>query len=169
MRILYKLTGTYNKIRWLMWLGGILTTTLVPLAGYGLHALGIARDKQELATDNPELASEESVGTLFDWLTSENVGKIIRITVILGIVYVIFLIILQIFSFLGVRTSVSGTDRATATKEANRNRADMDEMDMIEDGEDMDYQTPSINSKPQKAKKRKTKPVEDDEEDWFTD
>lgn len=152
-----------------MWLGGILTTTLVPLVGYGLHALGIARDKQELATDNPELASEESVGTLFDWLTGENVGKIIGIIVILGIIYVVFLIILQIFSFLGARTSVSGTDRATATKEANRNRADMDEMDMIEDGEDMDYQTPSINSKPQKAKKRKTKPVEDDEEDWFTD
>lgn len=151
-----------------MWLGGILTTTLIPLAGYGLHALGIARDKQELATDNPELASEESVGTLFNWLTGENVGKIIGIIVILGIIYIVFLIILQIFSFLGARTSVSGTDRATAAKEANRNRADKDEMDMIEDGEDMDYQTPSTGSKPQKAK-RKTKLIEDDEEDWFTD
>lgn len=169
MRILRKLTGIYDKMRWLMWLGGFATTTLVPFADYGMHALGIARDKQELATDNPELASEESVGTFFDWLTGENVGKIVGIIVILGIVYVIFLIVLQVFSFLGARTSVSGTDRTTAIKEANRNRADMDEMNVLEDGGSTDHWAPSVGGKPRKAKKRKTEPLEDDEEDWFTD
>lgn len=158
----------YNKLRWLMWLSGILTTTVIPLAGYGLHALGIARDKQELATDNPELASEESVGTLFAWLTGENVGKIVGIIVVLGIVYMALLIVLQVFSFLGARTSVSGTDRTTATKEANRGRADMDEMDM--DDDDVAFQAPS--GKPKKERtgsRRKAEPVEDDGDDWFTD
>lgn len=168
MRILRKLTGIYNKIRWLMWLSGILTTTVIPLAGYGLHALGIARDKQELATDNPELASEESVGTLFAWLTGENVGKIVGIIVVLGIIYMALLIVLQVFSFLGARTSVSGTDRRTATKEANRGRADMDEMDM-DDDDDVDFRAPSSVPKKGKAKTRRAEPVEDDGDDWFTD
>ena len=167
MRLLYKLTGMYRKARWLMWLGGALTTTLIPMMGYGMHALNIEKDKQELATDNPELASEETAGSLFDWMTGENAGKIIGIIAILGIVFVLLLIVLQIFSFIGARTSVSGTDRDTATKEANRRQADLDEMDVDSESEDVAFQAPS-QSKPRRNRENPA-PSTDDEDDWFID
>lgn len=153
-----------------MWLSGVLTTTLIPMMGYGMHALNIAKDKQELATDNPELASEETAGSLFDWMTGENVGRIIGIIAILGIVFILLLIVLQIFSFIGARTSVSGTDHDTATKEANRRQADLDEMDAeSEDGDDVAFQTPS-QPKPVRKSKPKPAPATDgDEDDWFID
>ena len=150
-----------------MWLGGVLTTTLIPMMGYGMHALNIAKDKQELSTDNPELASEETAGSLFDWMTSETVGKIIGIIAILGIVFILLLIVLQIFSFIGARTSVSGTDRDTTIKEANRRQADLDEMDVESEDEDVAFQAPS-QSKPRKSKE-KSAPSTDDEGDWFID
>ena len=152
-----------------MWLGGMLLTTLIPLLGYGMHALNIAKDRHELATDNPELASEETTGSLFDWMTGETVGRIIGIIVILGIVFILLLIVLQIFSFIGARTSVSGTDRNTATKEANRRQADLDEMDVEPQDGDVAFQTPS---QPKSKKKSKPKPApatEGDENDWFID
>ena len=167
MRLLYKITSLYRKARWLMWLAGMLPTTLIPLLGYGMHALNIAKDRQELATDNPELASEETTGSLFDWMTGETVGRIIGIITILGIIFILLLIILQIFSFIGARTSVSGTDHDTATKEANRRQADLGEMDVEPNDGDVAFQTPS-QSKP----KRKVKPkpaTEGNEDDWFID
>ncbi|MBV3807327.1 MULTISPECIES: hypothetical protein [Bifidobacterium] len=166
MKLLYKITGIYRKARWLMWLGGILTTTLIPMMGYGMHALNIAKDKQELATDNPELASEVTAGSLFDWITGENVGRIIAI---LGIIFILLLVVLQIFSFIGARTSVSGTDRDTATKEANRRQADLDEMDVEPEDGDVAFQTPS-QPKPVRKSKPKPAPATDgDEDDWFID
>lgn len=169
MRLLYKITSLYRKARWLMWLAGMLPTTLIPLLGYGMHALNIAKDKQELATDNPELASEETTGSLFDWMTSENVGRIIGIITILGIVFILLLIVLQIFSFIGSRTSVSGTDRDTATKEANRRQADLDEMDVEPEDGDVAFQTPSQPKPVRKSKPKPAPPTDDDEDDWFID
>lgn len=169
MKLLYKITGIYRKARWLMWLGGILTTTLIPMMGYGMHALNIAKDKQELATDNPELASEVTAGSLFDWITGENVGRIIGIITVLGIVFILLLVVLQIFSFIGARTSVSGTDHDTATKEANRRQADLDEMDVEPEDGDVAFQTPP---QPKPVRKSKLKPVpatDSDEDDWFID
>lgn len=169
MRLLYKITSLYRKARWLMWLAGMLPTTLIPLLGYGMHALNIAKDRQELATDNPELASEETTGSLFDWMTGETVGRIIGIITILGIIFILLLIILQIFSFIGARTSVSGTDHDTATKEANRRQADLDEMDVEPEDGDVAFQTPS-QSKPKRKGKPKSAPATDgDEDDWFID
>lgn len=169
MRLLYKITGIYRKARWLMWLAGILTTTLIPLLGYGMHALNIAKDKQELATDNPELASEVTAGSLFDWMTSENVGRIIGIIAILGIVFILLLILLQIFSFIGSRTSLSGTDHDTATKEANRKQADLDEMDVEPENGDVAFQTPSQPKPVRKSKPKPAPPTDGDEDDWFID
>lgn len=169
MKLLYKITGIYRKARWLMWLGGILTTTLIPMMGYGMHALNIAKDKQELATDNPELASEVTAGSLFDWITGENVGRIIGIITVLGIVFILLLVVSQIFSFIGARTSVSGTDHDTATKEANRRQADLDEMDVEPEDGDVAFQTPP---QPKPVRKSKPKPVpatDSDEDDWFID
>ena len=147
-----------------MWLSGMLPTTLIPLLGYGMHALNIAKDRQELATDNPELASEETAGSLFDWMTGEMVGRIVGIIVILGIIFILLLIVLQIFSFIGARTSVSGTDRNTTTKESN-----LDEMDVEPNDGDVAFQTPS-QSKPKRKSKPKPAPAtEDNEDDWFID
>lgn len=152
-----------------MWLGGMLTTTLIPMLSYGMHALNIAKDRQELATDNPELASEETAGSLFDWMTGEMVGRIVGIIVIFGIIFILLLILLQIFSFIGARTSVSGTDRNTTTKEANRRQADLDEMDLEPSDGDVAFQTPS-QSKPKRKGKPKPAPATDgDEGDWFID
>lgn len=169
MRLLYKFTGIYRKARWLMWLGGVLTTTLIPMMGYGMHALNITKDKQELATDNPELASEETAGSLFDWMTGENVGRIIGIIAILGIVFILLLIMLQIFSFIGARTSVSGTDHDTTTKEANRMQADLDEMDEEPEDGDMAFQTPSQPKSVRKSRSKPTPATDGDEDNWFID
>lgn len=152
-----------------MWLGGVLTTTLIPMMGYGMHALNITKDKQELATDNPELASEETAGSLFDWMTGENVGRIIGIIAILGIVFILLLIMLQIFSFIGARTSVSGTDHNTTTKEANRMQADLDEMDEEPEDGDMAFQTPSQPKSVRKSKPKPTPATDGDEDNWFID
>ena len=169
MRLLYKITSLYRKARWLMWLGGMLPTTLIPLLGYGMHALNIAKDRQELATDNPELASEETTGSLFDWMTGETVGRIVGIIVILGIIFILLLIVLQIFSFIGTRTSVSGTDRDTATKEANRRQADLDEMDVEPEDGDVAFQTPSQPKPVRKSKPKPAPPTDGDDDDWFID
>lgn len=169
MRLLYKITSLYRKARWLMWLAGMLPTTLIPLLGYGMHALNIAKDRQELATDNPELASEETTGSLFDWITGETVGRIVGIIVILGIIFILLLIVLQIFSFIGARTSVSGTDRNTTTKEANRRQADLDEMDVEPNDEDVAFQTPSQSKPKRKGKPKPAPATEGDEDDWFID
>lgn len=169
MRLLYKITSLYRKARWLMWLGGMLPTTLIPLLGYGMHALNIAKDRQELATDNPELASEETTGSLFDWITGETVGRIVGIIVILGIIFILLLIVLQIFSFIGARTSVFGTDRNTTTKEANRRQADLDEMDVEPNDGDVAFQTPSQSKPKRKGKPKPAPATEGDEDDWFID
>ena len=169
MRLLYKITSLYRKARWLMWLTGMLPTTLIPLLGYGMHALNIAKDRQELATDNPELASEETTGSLFDWITGETVGRIVGIIVILGIIFILLLIVLQIFSFIGARTSVSGTDRNTTTKEANRRQADLDEMDVEPNDGDVAFQTPSQSKPKRKGKPKPAPATEGDEDDWFID
>ena len=169
MGLLYKITSLYRKARWLMWLAGMLPTTLIPLLGYGMHALNIAKDRQELATDNPELASEETTGSLFDWLTGETVGRIVGIIVILGIIFILLLIVLQIFSFIGARTSVSGTDRNTTTKEANRRQADLDEMDVEPNDGDVAFQTPSQSKPKRKGKPKPAPATEGDEDDWFID
>lgn len=169
MRLLYKITSLYRKARWLMWLAGMVPTTLIPLLGYGMHALNIAKDRQELATDNPELASEETTGSLFDWITGETVGRIVGIIVILGIIFILLLIVLQIFSFIGARTSVSGTDRNTTTKEANRRQADLDEMDVEPNDGDVAFQTPSQSKPKRKGKPKPTPATEGDEDDWFID
>lgn len=169
MRLLYKITSLYRKARWLMWLAGMLPTTLIPLLGYGMHALNIAKDRQELATDNPELASEETTGSLFDWMTGETVGRIVGIIVILGIIFILLLIVLQIFSFIGARTSVSGTDRNTTTKEANRRQADLDEMDVEPNDGDVAFQTPSQSKPKRKGKPKPAPATEGDEDDWFID
>ena len=169
MRLLYKITSLYRKARWLMWLAGMLPTTLIPLLGYGMHALNIAKDRQELATDNPELASEETTGSLFDWITGETVGRIVGIIVILGIIFILLLIVLQIFSFIGARTSVSGTDRNTTTKEANRRQADLDEMDVEPEDGDVAFQTPSQSKPKRKGKPKPAPATEGDEDDWFID
>lgn len=169
MRLLYKITSLYRKARWLMWLAGMVPTTLIPLLGYGMHALNIAKDRQELATDNPELASEETTGSLFDWITGETVGRIVGIIVILGIIFILLLIVLQIFSFIGARTSVSGTDRNTTTKEANRRQADLDEMDVEPNDGDVAFQTPSQSKPKRKGKPKPVPTTEGDEDDWFID
>lgn len=169
MRLLYKITSLYRKARWLMWLAGMVPTTLIPLLGYGMHALNIAKDRQELATDNPELASEETTGSLFDWITGETVGRIVGIIVILGIIFILLLIVLQIFSFIGARTSVSGTDRNTTTKEANRRQADLDEMDVEPNDGDVAFQTPSQSKPKRKGKPKPAPTTEGDEDDWFID
>lgn len=169
MRLLYKITSLYRKARWLMWLAGMVPTTLIPLLGYGMHALNIAKDRQELATDNPELASEETTGSLFDWITGETVGRIVGIIMILGIIFILLLIVLQIFSFIGARTSVSGTDRNTTTKEANRRQADLDEMDVEPNDGDVAFQTPSQSKPKRKGKPKPAPTTEGDEDDWFID
>lgn len=169
MRLLYKITSLYRKARWLMWLAGMVPTTLIPLLGYGMHALNIAKDRQELATDNPELASEETTGSLFDWITGETVGRIVGIIVILGIIFILLLIVLQIFSFIGARTSVSGTDRNTTTKEANRRQADLNEMDVEPNDGDVAFQTPSQSKPKRKGKPKPAPTTEGDEDDWFID
>lgn len=169
MRLLYKITSLYRKARWLMWLAGMVPATLIPLLGYGMHALNIAKDRQELATDNPELASEETTGSLFDWITGETVGRIVGIIVILGIIFILLLIVLQIFSFIGARTSVSGTDRNTTTKEANRRQADLDEMDVEPNDGDVAFQTPSQSKPKRKGKPKPAPTTEGDEDDWFID
>lgn len=169
MRLLYKITSLYRKARWLMWLAGMLPTTLIPLLGYGMHALNIAKDRQELATDNPELASEETTGSLFDWMTGETVGRIIGIITILGIIFILLLIILQIFSFIGARTSASGTDHDTATKEANRRQADLGEMDVEPNDGDVAFQTPSQSKPKRKGKPKPAPATEGNEDDWFID
>lgn len=134
-----------------------------------MHVLNIAKDRQELATDNPELASEETTGSLFDWMTGEMVGRIIGIIMILGIIFILLLIVLQILSFIGARTSVSGTDRNTTTKEANRRQANLDEMDVEPNDGSVAFQTPS-QSKPKRKSKPKPAPAtEDNEDDWFID
>lgn len=159
----------YRKARWVMWLSGVLSTTLIPMLGYGMHALNIAKDRQELATDNPELASEETAGSLFDWMNGETVGRIIGIIAILGIVFILLLIMLQIFSFIGARTSVSGTDHDTATKEANRRQADLDEMDEEPEDGDMAFQTPSQPKPVRKSRPKPTPATDGDEDEWFID
>ena len=169
MRLLYKITSLYRKARWLMWLAGMVPTTLIPLLGYGMHALNIAKDRQELATDNPELASEETTGSLFDWITGETGGRIVGIIVILGIIFILLLIVLQIFSFIGARTSVSGTDRNTTTKEANRRQANLDEMDVEPNDGDVAFQTPSQSKPKRKGKPKPAPTTEGDEDDWFID
>ena len=96
-------------------------------------------------------------------------GRIVGIIVILGIIFILLLIVLQIFSFIGARTSVSGTDHDTATKEANRRQADLDEMDVEPEDGDVAFQTPSQPKPVRKSKPKPAPPTDDDEDDWFID
>lgn len=151
-----------------MWLAGMLPTTLIPLLGYGMHALNIAKDRQELATDNPELASEETTGSLFDWMTGETVGRIIGIITILGIIFILLDYIANLLVH-WCRTSVSGTDHDTATKEANRRQADLGEMDVEPNDGDVAFQTPSQSKPKRKGKPKPAPATEGNEDDWFID
>ena len=102
-------------------------------------------------------------------MTGETVGRIIGIITILGIIFILLLIILQIFSFIGARTSVSGTDHDTATKEANRRQADLGEMDVEPNDGDVAFQTPSQSKPKRKGKPKPAPATEGNEDDWFID
>ena len=154
MRFLRKATGLYRKARWLMWLGGVIVSVLTPLLGYGMHFLNVLKDKRQLETDNPELASEETPGTLFGWLSNADMGRIIGVLALLGILFMVGLIVLQVV--------------ASGKKDKADSEEDGDMGGEVAE-EDMDFQTPSGQEPPTGKKKNPAPAEEDGDGDWYID
>lgn len=104
-----------------MWVGSLVTTFVIPFAGYGLYAVQTFRTKSDMMVDSPEYASEISVGNPFEWLTGalNDYGWMLGVVALIGLVFVLFCIMFQVVSFFSERTELSGTDgRAEAAEKA---------------------------------------------------
>lgn len=128
MRIFYKLTSLYKRVRFLAWFLGTIPTVATPLIGYGLYALEINEERQHALTDSPEFASDIQQENLWDWLTgfAGSHGQIIGITLLFGVLFIALLIALQCFSFVAARTELSGVDKQEVQQEHSRRKAETD-------------------------------------------
>lgn len=115
MKIVYKILGWYRRYRLIMWLSGVGSGILLPALSYGIHAVGLLREKRLLATDNPEIAGELSVENFWEYLTGLQgaFGMILRVLLVVIAIALVLLLIFQILSFIAKRTELTGVDETT--------------------------------------------------------
>ena len=102
MGILWKISKWYNRYQFFMWASGVLTAIAAPLIGYATYFLGINNQHAEL-------------------------GRIIGIIAIIGILLIIFCITFTIIGWIGQRTEISGTDQSSEIREKGRRKAETEE------------------------------------------
>lgn len=108
-----------------MWLASLAGGFGVPLAGYGAGILTLVQHRKESMADDPELASELTVPTPWDWLASRGgmIGHAMFVLVTAGVVLLMLLVLLQLARFVMDRTKLSGVDE----EERERERRDFED------------------------------------------
>lgn len=139
MKLIYRIAHFYNQFRLIMWLGGLATTLLLPLLSYGFEALGVFKRKRELLADDPETALEQHVPNAFGFITDNTVlTKVAQVCLIAGILFIVCLIVMQVFSFITRRTKLSGVDKDARKLEREDREADAEDSD-VNDEDDSQY------------------------------
>lgn len=128
MRFVYRLTGLYRRFRWVTWLSGSIATFVAPLLGYIPYLAGINARRREMSVDSPEYASDVKAGSIWDWLSGAVSGNFnpVGLIALIGGVFLLLLVVLQIFSFVMARTELSGVDKTERPAEDSHGRESFD-------------------------------------------
>lgn len=128
MGFIYKMLKWYRRYRLIMWLSGMGSGILLPALSYGIHAIGLLREKRLLSTDNPEIAGELSVENFWEYLTGLQgaFGMILRVLLVVIAIALVLLLIFQILSFIAKRTELTGVDETTRRESQSVKRIQYD-------------------------------------------
>ena len=96
-RALSRILHLYNLYRAVSWALGLILAFAVPLMGYAIHAVGVMKLHRQIAADDPETATRQTIGTPLAWITAPgNPAAAIAVTsLIAGVTLILLLFILQ--------------------------------------------------------------------------
>lgn len=96
-KTLSRILHLYKLYRAVSWALGLILAIVVPLMGYAIHAFGIIKIHRQIAADDPETATGQTIGTPLAWITApDNPAAAIAVTsLIVGVILILLLLIIQ--------------------------------------------------------------------------